>query len=572
MHGVATALIGMSVALVAAIVLTPRARRLALATSFFDRPGLHKSHDTPVPYLGGLAIAVSMLIGLGAATAIGFTQRPPIATVVIAAAAIAVLGGLDDKGGLRADVRLLLQASAASAAVLAGTRLTVTGSAAFDVVLTVVWIVAITNALNFMDNMDGLAAGLGAAGGIAIAVVAGAENPAVAVLSAALAGACLGFLFWNRPPARIYMGDAGSLFIGFLLAVLSADAASTLAVPRTLAVPLIVLSVPLLDIVTVMLGRVRRGIPVTIGGRNHLSHRLVARGVRRGHAVLVLVVMSGVTGVIGVGLAKGRINTLSALAVTAVVLAGLTAMTAGVEVFVHDGRPRFPRFVLLALTGAGVVAIALTPSVLAVLDARHDVADAASLTRQAIAARLQGDGPLADAKFSQAAETAATARRKLSGSFVSIGLYVPVVRDNILASREVVGVVDDLAAASRDGTLPPQQLIDSASSRLAYSEERILLRSVDEASVGLRTTLLALSVSTPRRPAAHSSPERGLVLPLALLGAIILLTVGFTLILRNGTAPRRTEVIPAVDSDARHPILFPAAELLVDAEAGQSTS
>src|SRR3954447_24244038 len=220
------ATVGLAVATTAALVLTGVARRLAFAVGFFDLPGAHKSHHKPVPYFGGLAIAVSTFIGLLAACIAGFVEDPKITSIVIGAAVMCVLGLADDNKGLRPHTRLLFQAAAAFGVVLAGTRLDATGMAAMDVVLTVVWIMAVTNALNFADNMDGLAAGFGAVGGLSIAIIGWSSSPAVAVLGIAVGGACLGFLPWNRTPARIYMGDTGSLFIGFVLATATIEIAA----------------------------------------------------------------------------------------------------------------------------------------------------------------------------------------------------------------------------------------------------------------------------------------------------------------------------------------------------------
>jgi UDP-GlcNAc:undecaprenyl-phosphate GlcNAc-1-phosphate transferase len=569
-QGAATAAVGLVVAGLATLLMTPVARRVALSRSFFDQPGAHKSHDTPVPYLGGLALALGVLLGAATVASIGFTQRPSMVTIVLAATTLAVLGGFDDKHALRADVRLVVQALAAAAVIASGTRLTVTGSVPLDSAITLVWILTITNALNFVDNMDGLAGGLGAAGGLSIAVVAGSANPSVTMMGGALCGGCLGFLFWNRPPARIYMGDTGSLFIGFLLATLSVNAAATLPLPQNTVVPMIILAVPLLDIATVTVGRIRRGIPITTGGRNHLSHRLVAQGWSRGRAVLLLVGLSGLLGLVAVGVTKGRLSTFTAVAATAIALAVLTAMTIRVEVFVHDGKPRLPRVLLLAIAPMVVIGAVLLPSMIAIMNTRHDVAAASNLVREAIAARERGDTALSEEKFTEAARRAARVRHDLSASFVSIGEYVPVVRDNLLSSREVADVVTDLSSAARASKLNSSDVMERSESRLSHSDNRILLRSVSNAAASLQTTVQQVSGATPAKPKGART-EDGPELLVAILAAGVLLIGSFALILRR---PKVNDADDNAVDGASEVFLLSAdaSDVLVEAEAGQSTS
>ena len=163
------------------------------------------------------------------------------------------------------------------------------------------WIVGVTNAINLLDNMDALAAGVSAVAALSVfALAILGRQPVVATLAAAVAGACLGFLVYNRPPASIFMGDAGSLFLGFVLAILTINVSPAVFPPVSFLIPLLLLAIPVLDTTVVTLARLRRGRPVSQGGRDHLSHRLAKRGLRRRTAVAVLIGCESVLGMLAV--------------------------------------------------------------------------------------------------------------------------------------------------------------------------------------------------------------------------------------------------------------------------------
>ena len=293
---------GASCAIVAAG--TPIVRRLAVAKGVVDHPGGHKSHRTPVPYLGGLAImAGAVLAQLAVAGQAGVPART--AVILLAAVALGLVGAIDDRRNLHPVPRLAAQAAAAVAAVTVGAEVHITGNPVADGIATVVWIVAMTNALNFLDNMDGLASCIAATSAASAFVLASAAGQTVvATAASAVFGACLGFLLYNRRPASIYMGDAGSLFLGYLLAivVLQVDPAQTQ--PRSWVVPALLLGLPVLDTTTVMVGRWRNGRTLYLGGRDHLSHRLVALGWAPTDAVLTLVGCQALLG--GLAILVGR--------------------------------------------------------------------------------------------------------------------------------------------------------------------------------------------------------------------------------------------------------------------------
>ena len=284
--------------LLATFLLSIGLRRLARATGFVDRPGPTKVRSHDVPYLGGVAIAVAALAV--------WPFQPDVPTyvtvVAIAAIGIVVVGLLDDLWNLNPFVRIAAECAAAVAVVAADVRAEPFGNAPLDIAVTIVWIVGITNALNLLDNMDGLAAGvagMAAAGVFALAAILGQEWLATASL--ALAGACCGFLIHNWRPASIYMGDAGSLFLGFVLSIVVLDLRPDVTPPRSLLVPILLLAVPVLDTALVSYARVRHGRSVLSGGTDHVSHRLVALGLSPAVAVAGLVGVEALLAALAVG-------------------------------------------------------------------------------------------------------------------------------------------------------------------------------------------------------------------------------------------------------------------------------
>lgn len=307
------------------LLLTPAVRAAARAKGFVDEPGPRKIHAHPVALGGGIAIFGAVWLPLAAALAAvllapGFLARTfpslaehlPGAKLVAGkgaaylggAVAIFVLGLLDDARGLGPKTKLGVQAAVAAGLAASGIRLSTfldayPGGALLQGVLTVGWIVVVTNSLNLLDNMDGLAAGVAATAASAFALIALATGQHfVALALFTLAGGALGFLAFNRPPASIFMGDAGSLTLGYHLAVLTVlftfyDANHPLTV---YFVPLLVLAVPLYDTASVILIRLRTGKPVMTGDTNHFSHRLVALGLSRPAAVGLIVTLTAVTG------------------------------------------------------------------------------------------------------------------------------------------------------------------------------------------------------------------------------------------------------------------------------------
>jgi UDP-GlcNAc:undecaprenyl-phosphate GlcNAc-1-phosphate transferase len=283
-------------------VLTPLMRKIAIATDVVDRPNSsHKSHKKPVPYLGGVAIIIGVItVSYSASLFSEFTSSTFwLATSVLGPALLLGLIGLwDDIRNLLPLPRFIAQTFAgvftASILIITDNIGNPTGSSIFDSLITVVWIVGICNSINFFDNLDGGAAGTVAISSIALAYLAlSGDQYLIAALSTVTAGATLGFLVWNKNPAKIYMGDAGALFLGVLLATLTVRfEPNTQTQIGSYLIPILLLAIPILDTTIAVLSRVRRHLSPFQGGQDHLSHRLIRAGLSRRQAALILWTLS----------------------------------------------------------------------------------------------------------------------------------------------------------------------------------------------------------------------------------------------------------------------------------------
>jgi len=309
-------LIIFAVAVVVAVTATPLAARLARLAGIVDQPTARKIHVTPTPLLGGVAIFASALVAaavvvwltvaLGvrfAATAL-FNWPELIGDQAMAllagATLMAAVGIVDDRRPLPWVAKLLAQVAAAcilwrfeiQIRSLTWDPYNLTNFAA-----TVLWVVTVTNAINFLDNMDGLSAGIVAVMASFFFLLAALSGQViVAGVSIALAGACVGFLRYNFNRASIFMGDAGTLFLGFCLAALGIKLRFDNAAFVTWMIPILVLGLPLFDITLVVVSRLRHGLSPTTAGKDHVSHRLVALGLTRREAVLTLYLVCCVLG------------------------------------------------------------------------------------------------------------------------------------------------------------------------------------------------------------------------------------------------------------------------------------
>jgi UDP-GlcNAc:undecaprenyl-phosphate GlcNAc-1-phosphate transferase len=283
--------------------LTPLMRKVALAKGVLDRPNsAHKSHKKPVPYLGGVAIIIGVvLISYIALISFRFTWNNfwLATSVLVPALAMGLVGLWDDLKSLNPLPRFIGQSIAglvvAIVLVLNDNVGNPTGITFLDVSITVLWIVGICNSINFFDNLDGGAAGTVAIVAISITYLAITGNQYfIAALSIVIAGSTLGFLIWNRVPARIYMGDAGALFLGVLLAILTVRFKPTTETSiSSFAIPILLLAIPILDTTVAVFSRLRRKVSPFQGGKDHLSHRLTRAGLSRKLSAITLWSLTG---------------------------------------------------------------------------------------------------------------------------------------------------------------------------------------------------------------------------------------------------------------------------------------
>jgi UDP-GlcNAc:undecaprenyl-phosphate GlcNAc-1-phosphate transferase len=307
-------------AFLTAMLALPLWRKWCLRTNLVDDPGERKIHDKPIPLAGGFAVLTGILLPLAvgavllkldivkisSANAIvhGIDRRAiELAVLAFGAVAITILGWLDDKHELKALPKFIGQLLIAIAVAAVCKRITLfVPNVAFSYAITILWLLTVINAFNFMDNMNGLCAGFGAIGAFIFALIAAANGEyLVAITGFLMCGALVGFLPWNFPNARAFLGDAGSHLVGYLLAVMAIlPHFYTKQNPHPLAVlaPLLVLAIPLLDLAQVVIFRTLKRKPFWIGDTNHLSHRLVRAGLNRTRAVLLLWLAAAIIGAI----------------------------------------------------------------------------------------------------------------------------------------------------------------------------------------------------------------------------------------------------------------------------------
>jgi len=287
-------------------LLTPLMRKIAISQGVLDRPNsTHKSHKKPVPYLGGVAIIIGVvLVSYLALISSKFTwSNFWLATSILGpAVAMGLVGLWDDLKSLNPLPRFIGQSIAGLIVAIflvfnenVGNPTGITG---LDVAITVLWIVGICNSINFFDNLDGGAAGTVAITAISLTYLAiTGDQYFIAALSVVVAGSTLGFLILNRTPARIYMGDAGALFLGVLIATLTVRFKPTTDNSiSSFAIPILLLAIPILDTTVAVFSRLRRGVSPFQGGKDHLSHRLIRYGLSRKASAITLWLLSALYG------------------------------------------------------------------------------------------------------------------------------------------------------------------------------------------------------------------------------------------------------------------------------------
>jgi UDP-GlcNAc:undecaprenyl-phosphate/decaprenyl-phosphate GlcNAc-1-phosphate transferase len=310
----------------------PIARRAALSHGMVDSPdGQLKQQRQPVPYLGGLAVYVAFLVSL----AFTFEFRQDVLGIVLAGTLVMLLGLIDDFGVLSPSRKLLGQLLAVFVLIKSGIHIDIAAWPYWlNVAVTVLWMVGIINAFNLLDIMDGLSAGVGLVSAcvlLAVALLNG--DSTIAFMLTALIGSLLGFLRHNFHPARIYMGDAGSLFLGLMLGALAMIGQYTPHHHVSLLTPMLILGVPIFDTLFVMYIRFLRGLPIFRGSPDHMPLRLRHWGLSVRQVVLISYVASAVLGGLGVlVIVVDRQTALMLIGATLVTLAVLALVLKRVDV------------------------------------------------------------------------------------------------------------------------------------------------------------------------------------------------------------------------------------------------
>src|SRR5579872_3545626 len=301
-----TGLIAFTVALVSSLALTVPVRQLAMRVGMVDRPGPRKVHLQPIPLLGGLAIYFGVLIAL--LVSMDGPALTQVLGIYSGATLVAVVGILDDRGLLHHQIKLFGAMPAAAVILLvSGIRAQVfssiwPGTAAVwaDTALTLIWVVGITASFSILDHMDGLCAGIAAVASLFFAIFALESGQLlVSTMAAAVLGAAAGFLRWNFKPAKIFMGDGGAMFLGFLMATLALKLRPVMAGGHDAAwlIPLFILGATIFDTTLISISRSRRGfLPFTTPGKDHTAHRLSNLFNSQRNAVLAIYALGAIFG------------------------------------------------------------------------------------------------------------------------------------------------------------------------------------------------------------------------------------------------------------------------------------
>jgi UDP-GlcNAc:undecaprenyl-phosphate/decaprenyl-phosphate GlcNAc-1-phosphate transferase len=346
---VAAGLSAFFIALLASLLLTAPVRLLALRVGMVDLPGPRKVHLQPIPLLGGLAMYAGVVLGV--LLAFNGPARAQIEGILAGATLIAAVGILDDRGWLHHQIKLFVgMPLAAVILLLSGIHAQVfstliggrTGDL-LDVVLTVIWVVGITASFSILDHMDGLCAGVAAMASAFFALLAYLNGQIlVTVLAAAILGAAAGFLRWNFKPAKIFMGDGGAMFLGFMMATLGLKL--RLAHPNLLSawiVPVLVLGATIFDTTLVTISRSRRGLlPFATPGKDHAAHRLANLGLGQRGAVLTMYIVGSVAG--SLALLISYLSVPISLGVLAIAIAAAFAGIAFLESVPYERQSHEP--------------------------------------------------------------------------------------------------------------------------------------------------------------------------------------------------------------------------------------
>ncbi|MCJ7646459.1 undecaprenyl/decaprenyl-phosphate alpha-N-acetylglucosaminyl 1-phosphate transferase [bacterium] len=345
--------------LLLSLSLTPWARRLAIRFKVLDYPGERKLQDKPIPLMGGLAIFLAFLVAITVnililliiksnpgflnllPSVLGsiltrnlprlFNVLPQLIGILLGGIVILLLGLIDDIRGLRPETKILGQVMVILPLITLGVRITLfIPNFYISGLITILWMVAIINAFNILDNMDGLTTGVGLIACFMFFIVTSQQHQTfTSIALIALAGALLGFLRYNFNPAKIFLGDAGSMFIGYMLAVLTITASyyrEGLPTHLPVVMPILILAVPIFDTLSVISIRIKRKEPIFGADKNHFSHRLVALGFSQRGAVLLIYLISFCLGITATLLAQVNISGAIVIFIQAAVILCIVAL------------------------------------------------------------------------------------------------------------------------------------------------------------------------------------------------------------------------------------------------------
>ena len=358
-------LVAFAVALIVAFFATPIARRIAFNVGAVNVPKDNRRvHKKPMALMGGLAIIVGFFIAVVYSFAtkdpkqfLSYFSQPKFLGIISGVLIIIVLGVIDDIKPLRAKIKFPVQLLAAIIVVSTGSRILAISKPfqatvathpemmyilgdIFAFLISVIWIVGITNAINLIDGLDGLAAGVSAIATLSLYIVAVIRNQDdFAIIAVSLVGAIFGFLPFNFNPAKIFMGDTGSTFLGFLLAILSIEGTMKSVTALALAIPILVLGLPIFDTAFAIFRRILNGRPIGEADRGHIHHRLLDMGISHRMSVVILYIVSGGLGLFSIALVdKGLLPSLLLLII--IVMFGIAGARNLNEITVIDSDKR----------------------------------------------------------------------------------------------------------------------------------------------------------------------------------------------------------------------------------------
>lgn len=312
-------------AAIISLVMTPVARKIAYNIKAIDIPkDERRIHKKPIPLLGGLAIYISTIISILIFLPLDRTNF----CIIIGSTIIVICGIIDDTRDLSPKMKLLFQIVASIVLILGDVKITFLTNPfkngllylnGFSIPLTIFWVVGITNTVNLIDGLDGLAAGVSLIASMSLFFVASRfEYLPIMIMSVVLAGSCLGFLPYNFNPAKIFMGDTGALFLGFMLAVISIEGVMKSVATIAIVVPIIILGLPIFDTTFAIFRRLLNGRPIMEADKGHLHHKLLQMGLSQRQTVLILYLISGIFGVSAVLIAKA--NSKQAVIIAGIVI------------------------------------------------------------------------------------------------------------------------------------------------------------------------------------------------------------------------------------------------------------